>query len=222
MLVASGAPRLGDAGVEADAVDPGLGRAVASEVLEALPQTDQHLLEEIRYLVGIVGEHVADRIDRSLMLSNQPSKFFFLHSIFVPSDEGGHSLDVPFGAKATSSPEKIFFAPPSPLCLYKDAHIFAHSLGRSLPPRRSYYPLDGDPIRIEGEAQIGVPSSSYLSLEPAPWGCSADLSSRAQSRPYRELERAGYPSSSYAPSLSREWGWSERETMDFRTFVAVI
>ena len=59
-----------DAVVEADAIDPRLDITFPLKGIKSLPESDQDLLEQVIYLIFILGEHIADRIDCPLILFN--------------------------------------------------------------------------------------------------------------------------------------------------------
>ena len=64
-------------GVEAHAPYPSLRAAVASEVLEALLEVYQYLLEQVVHLLLVVREEIADGIYRLAILSDHLSKSSF-------------------------------------------------------------------------------------------------------------------------------------------------
>ena len=66
-----------DADVQADAVDPGAHIAAFLKRGQALPQVDEHLLEQVGHLVLVVGEHVADGVYRAAVLPDHLFKFTF-------------------------------------------------------------------------------------------------------------------------------------------------
>ena len=74
---------VGDAGVEGDTPYPGVHLRLAPETVEAFPEVDEDFLEQVVDLVGVLGEHVADRIDGAFVLSDHSFKIrFFLRHWF--------------------------------------------------------------------------------------------------------------------------------------------
>ena len=67
----------GEAGVEADAPDPGLYFALPLERVEAPPQIDERLLEQVVHLVLVLREEVAHRVYGVFVPFHEVRKFSF-------------------------------------------------------------------------------------------------------------------------------------------------
>ena len=68
-----------DGGVERDAIHPRVHAAALLELVEAQPQSDENLLEEVVDFLLVAGEHVTDRVDCPLVLFHQFLELLFLH-----------------------------------------------------------------------------------------------------------------------------------------------
>ena len=102
------------AGIEAYAPYPCIYVATVLEALEAMPQLNKYLLEEVVGLVATLGEHEAHGVDCAAMLANDISKFLFLlcHSLSLkfnrPLFQSFYSLDAQHPLFTTKI-HKLFF-----------------------------------------------------------------------------------------------------------------
>jgi hypothetical protein len=72
-----------DAGIEADTPNPCGYITTMLKTIEAMPQLDKHLLEEVISLISTLGEHEAHGVDCATMFANDIRKFlfFFCHCL---------------------------------------------------------------------------------------------------------------------------------------------
>lgn len=98
-----------DGGVERDAIDPRVHAAAMLELVESQPQPDQDLLKQIVDFLVVAGKHVADGINRPLVLLHQLLKLLFFLAFHLTVFWIFMALD---NSTQKSLQDIVFFSPP--------------------------------------------------------------------------------------------------------------
>lgn len=68
----------GETGVQRHTPHPGVRLRLSAKPVKAQPKIDERILEKVLHLVMVLGEHIAHRVYRALMLADYLFKFSFL------------------------------------------------------------------------------------------------------------------------------------------------